>query len=273
MQSALTFRIGYYIPEQFTPRHLWFLSNLFVLFLVFAACWKVYEQTPSNKAVISAESQRKPFPPLGVLTIAAVLSGLAFFAASLIFTWGYRAITVLSLVYFEPSRVTFYIIYFIAGVFAASRNWFGGNARLGRPIVWGMASLVLIAVYSYIILFRPFDMPAGGKFLMSLLRSALCMSTFGALLTFGHAFWNKPNPVDGFFSRNSYTVYIIHYPINTALAAAMISCAIPVAVKAAALFAGTVAISYLASEYVVRRHVGISVAAAAAVNVILLAVL
>jgi hypothetical protein len=124
-----------------------------------------------------------------------------------------------------------------------------------------------------VILFLPFDMPTGGKFLVSMHRSAVCISTFGALLTFGLASWNRPNPLEGFFSRNSYTGYIIHYPINAALAVLLVSLALPVGVKAAVLFTGTVALSYLASEFLVRRHVGISVALAAAVNAILLMVL
>jgi surface polysaccharide O-acyltransferase-like enzyme len=273
MKSAVAFHTGYYVSGQFTPRHLWFLSNLFVFFLGFAGFREVYKRISARKPLATVQPDGKHFSPLIVLTIVAILSGLAFFVASLAFTWGYRAITVLNLIYFEPSRVTFYIIYFIVGIYAAPRNWFDGNARLGRPIVWCAASLVLVAVFSYVILFLPFDMPTGGKFLVSILRSAVCIAMFGAMMTCGRVYWNRPNPVDSIFSRNSYTVYIIHYPINAALAMLLMTLAAPVMVKAAILFITTAALSYLASEYAVRKYAGYAVGAAVLMNVVMLAVL
>ena len=270
MKSALTFHTGYYVSGEFTPRHLWFLSNLFVLFLCFAGFWKVHSWFKTRKPHMIVRSDARHFPPPLVLAIAAILCGILFFAASLAFTWGYRTITVLNLIYFEPSRVTFYIIYFLVGVYAASKNWFGGNAHLGRPLIWGAASLALIAAFSSVVLFQPFAMDNGGKLLVSLLRSAVCMATFVALITCGRAYWNRPNPIDGFFSRNSYAVYIIHYPINAALAVLLMTLAAPVIVKAAILFIATAAISYLASEYTVRKHPGYAVGAAVAVNAVLM---
>lgn len=270
MKSAVTFHTGYYISGEFGPRHLWFLSNLFVLFLCFAGYRELKRQVSGNLFPLLDDSSQKSAPPLAVLFIAAVLSGLAFFAASMIFTWGYRTITILNLVYFEPSRITFYIIYFITGVYAASRGWFSGETKLGNPVCWAVSGIVILVLFSYVILFMSSNLTVTGKFLASLLRAALCISMFGAMLTYSRAYWNRPNPIDTFFSRNSYTVYIIHYPINAAFAVLLMTLSVPVIVKAAILFLATATLSYLASEFAVRRHVGYAVAAVVVMNAALM---
>ncbi len=271
MRDAASFHTGYIASaDSFSHRHLWFLSNLFVFFLVFAGIWEIRGRMTRNS---EKRPEGKPLPPLMVMVLATVISGAAFFAASLLFTWGYRAILVANLIHFEPSRLMFYIVYFAMGIYACSRGWFDGNARLGGPKVWIVLCVVLLAAYSYMILFAPFDVPAWAKLLVSMFRSALCIAVFGALMTAGFAHWNRPDPVDGFLARNAYTVYIIHYPVNAALAVAMISLAAPVMVKAAVLYILTAVLSYVASEYIVRRHIGLSVAAAVLVNVVMMVVL
>lgn len=274
MKSAAGFPTGYTSSHAFSHKHMWFLSNLFVFFLVFAAVWEIYRRMSKDRqdTVTRAETPLIP-SPVTVMAGAAVLSGLLFFLASYLYQWGYHALLVAGLVHFEPTRLMFYIVYFPIGVYAYSRGWFGENARLGSLKLWTALCVLLLAAYSYVSLFVSFEMTAMAMFLMSMFRSALTVASLGALVTVGFSKCNRPAPVDAFFARNAYIVYIIHYPFHAVIAALMIALPLPIIVKAGILFVATTAVSYLASEYAVRRHAYLSAAAAVLVNALMLVVL
>ena len=92
-------------------------------------------------------------------------------------------------------------------------------------------------------------------------------------MSFGFQHWNRATSVKRFLASNSYTVYIIHYPIHTAFAVLLMSWNIPVAAKAVILYLMTFLASYVLSGFLVRPHPRISVVIIVLVNVAMLIVL
>jgi len=274
MKTAASFHTGYVpSPDHFSHKHMWFLSNLFAFFVVFAGLYRIF----GGKAGEAAETEKtppgKPLPIPAVLLIAGVLSWLGYFATTLLFSWNYRAILILNLIHFEPARTVVYVVYFSMGVYARSRGWFSDGTPIGRLSVWGPVCAVLLVIYSRICLVPPTELTIPVKLGVSFVRLFLSLSILVVLTSVGLRRWNNPGALGTFLGRNSYVVYIIHYPIHAALAAAFVYWNAHLLVLAVALFAVTTVASYLLSGYVVRRWVAGSVAAMIVINVVMLVLL
>lgn len=269
MKNAATFPTGRVAsPDSFSHRHLWFLSNLFVFFLVYSLISTIARNMKSKTA--DANSARKPLPVGVVLALAVVLSGLGYFAMSMMTTWGYRALLIAGLIHFEPSRTVVYVVYFTMGVYAYRKNWFETEWQSAGFSAWLPVSVIILGVYSYIVIADPFEMSTSFKLGMSMMRSLLCMALFGALVSGGLAYWNKPGDFSEYLSRNSYTVYIIHYPIHAALMAALMALSMPILIKAAILYILTAYTSWWLSDRVVGPNPMIAVVLGCAVNVLMM---
>ena len=92
-------------------------------------------------------------------------------------------------------------------------------------------------------------------------------------MSFGFQHWNRATSVKRFLASNSYTVYIIHYPIHTAFAVLLMSWNIPVAAKAVILYLMTFLASYVLSGFLVRPYPRVSVLIIVLVNITMLAVI
>ncbi len=270
MKSAGTFYTGFVTsPDQFSHRHLWFLSVLFPCFIVLGILHWISKKW-LNTAV--ANETRKPSSDSAILTalvLLGLLSAAGFFTVKLFFRWGYQSTQILGLIHFDPSRLVVFIIYFSFGVYASSRKWFSGNRGLGRLIYWIPFCLIMFAVYIYLSYFRSLTMTTGVKFVFSFLRSFLCLSIFVVLMTYAGRFWNNPSPFTKKLASNSYYIYIIHYPIHAVSAVLLMNSTIYLPVRFLIVYCVTFIASYVVSQYVIKPFPRLSVLGLAVVNIVL----
>jgi len=270
IKSAGTFYTGFVTsPDQFSHRHLWFLSVLFPCFIVFAILHGISKKWINTSG---SHETRKPSSDAAILT-ALVLLGLSsaagFFTVKLFFRWGYQSTQILGLIHFDPSRLVVFIIYFSFGVYASSREWFSGNRGLGRLMYWIPLCLLMFAVYIYFSYFQSLTMTTGVKFLFSFLRSFLCLSIFVVLMIYAGRFWNNPSPFTKKMSSNSFYIYIIHYPIHAAAAVLLMNSAVYLPVKFLTVYGISFIASYAVSQYVIKPFPRLSVLGLVAVNIVL----
>jgi glucan biosynthesis protein C len=103
--------LGFLLPAQPNQGIFWFLSLLFIFFVLFALAWTV-----TRRWWARVTRERSPFVALalfGLLTFAAYLVGLLLFPDTSWFTLGL-------VLQFEPTRLALLAGYFALGVYAQS---------------------------------------------------------------------------------------------------------------------------------------------------------
>ncbi|MBN1294754.1 MAG: acyltransferase family protein [Candidatus Latescibacteria bacterium] len=270
MKSAAEFHTGYTrSADQFSHRHLWFLSVLFPLFILFAIICKIKVSWSGNIAAEKMDKIHTTKTIFRAIVLTGALAAVGFFIAKLFYPWGYRAILVASLIHFEPTRLVFYIIYFALGIYAFSGKWFTGDNFPHSFTIWIPVCLASLGIFTYFG-FAQIQMPSVAEtFLNSFVRSFLCLSLFMVLVTLTSKYRNKPSIMDQSLASNSYTIYIIHYPFHVMFAALLLRWNGRILVKFWVVYIATCILSYLISNYVVKPHPRLSALGIVLVNIIL----
>jgi glucan biosynthesis protein C len=200
-------QLGFLLPTQPNQSIFWFLSLLFIFFVLFVL---IHAATHRWWAHVTRE--RSPFVALalfGLLTFAAYSVGLLLFPDTSWFTLGL-------LLQFEPTRLALLAGYFALGVYAQSHKWFAQEDRLGSPIMWGVLSAALVVMY-LVVGQRVFADPAGTPYLpvgfllaFAFIRSLLLLSLLIAFVSFGVRYWNRSRGLDRQFAAASYNIYLTH---------------------------------------------------------------
>jgi glucans biosynthesis protein C len=195
--------------------HLWYISLLLVFFLVAGVLYTlVNKKRGMPESVSPAKPDTAPTLLKGLLALA-LLTTAASFAASLLFPDTYWFSAGL-LVQFQPTKVLVYALYFAFGIFAGSRKWFAERSALTRPLLWGLLSLVLTAVYlvaSAQVAAHPDDSQTLPPLLLlgySASRSLLCVSVIVFLLSVGERL-KKASALNGRLAAQSFNMYLVHF--------------------------------------------------------------
>ena len=268
MKSAAEFYTGFTrSADQFSNKHLWFLSVLFQFFIFYAIIHKIKLLWPGKKNSEIPDSIHSKKTIVRAIILAGVLTAIGFFIARLLYPWGYRAIIVANMIHFEPTRLVYYTVYFTMGVYAYSGKWFTAENFPHSIGTWIPVCLVSLGIYTYLN-FADIDLPQTTEFFItSLVRSILCLSIFIVLVSLTAKYRNKPSTLDQSLAANSYIIYIIHYPIHAMFAALLLQWPSRIMVKFWVVYAATCILSYLISNYVVKPHPRLSVLGMALVNV------
>jgi glucans biosynthesis protein C len=238
----------------------WFISLLFAFFLLFALAYTLARWRRGGAIPAAA-----PEPPSGrsvlpVLVAFGLVTSAASFLALLLVpdsSW----FTLYMFLEFQVTRVVPFAAYFAFGVYAQSRGWFAGGRPLGSLTLWGALS-ALLAV-AYLVFGQPVlvdtagtaNLGVGYLLVFALLRSFLQLSVLVTLVSFGIRFWNHASGLDRQLAAASYNIYLVHFFIVLVLQGVLTAWAGgPVAAKMAIVFAGTLALSYALSRWVLARH-------------------
>jgi len=272
MRDAARFHTGFVTsPDQFSHKHLWFLSVLFFFFVLFSALYTAAGLVPGFASKRGTGKVESGAGMTRALLVLGALSAAGFFTVKLFFRWGYQATLILGLIHFDPSRLAVFIVYFFFGVYASSRMWFSGGAVLRGLPVWIPVFLISFFAFEYLSFSESITLTLGMKFIITVLRSVLCLSMFVVILSVSHRVWNSSSPLNRLLASNSYTVYIIHYPLHAAAAVVLVPFGVHILVKFAAVFLFSVVTSYALGEYCVKPFPRLSVAGIALINIILFA--
>jgi glucan biosynthesis protein C len=247
-----------YLPHTLTQGPYWFISLLFVFFVLFALIYALTCRRWSV-AIARAEHERAPGKPVLALALFGVLTFAGYFTSLLLVpdsSW----VTLGMFLEFQPTRLVLLACYFALGVYAQSRQLFAGAESLGNPALWGGISVVLAIVY--LVVGQPLlgdlegvaGLSVGLLLPFALIRSFLILSVLVALVSVGVRYWNRSNRVDRELSGTSYDIYLTHVWFVVLIQGALLEWFESSVVKAVIVFIVTLALSFAISRWAVRKH-------------------
>ncbi len=161
------------------------------------------------------------------------------------------------LVFIQPARFIFYILYFFLGILANKQEWNfqkqADNSKwLTFWIILAFISIPSIASFAYF-----FFKNISSSYLLilfnSFLRSFCSLSMLILLISWFNIYQNKSSEIKQKLSRNSYGIYLVHLPIVVGLQFSLIQWSIPNVLKFLVVSISSLLFSYLASEYFLRK--------------------
>ncbi len=248
--------------DQFSHAHLWFISLLLFFFVIFALCTKMNKRYGiSFLSDFSKSTSAKTV--LVAFCIVGVLSTASSFGACKLFSsvadpepW----VTIGNLLQFQSTRLVLYILYFVMGIYAFSRQWFTTTGIPGHPVAWMVSSILLSLSFLIILKQMMMNFSVGALFLYLCLRSFLCLSFLAVFLSAGFRYWNRPSRFNALLASNSYHIYIVHMFIVVMLQLILAAWpGGPVFIKFAIVSLASIIISYAVSQYALKPYPRLSV--------------
>ena len=249
----------------FHQQHFWFLSVLFVFFVVHALLRDARRRW-GWPAARNTESQ----------TISQFAFARVFFLAAMVGALGMIASSALDLpngnfAFFFKLNLGEYVLYgaiFSLGVYAHARGWYANGQAPGWKAAGllfagilffaGCAAAVFLMLGSESSLLLSFGVPA------AMLLNLLSVLGFTSII---YRYMNKPSETNANFAANSYYVYILQYPVVLVFRLMTFQWETSAFVKFAVVSIPALVVSYLISEYLIRRQPRLSIAAAVVLHV------
>lgn len=167
----------------------------------------------------------------------------------------------------QTSRILHYALYFVFGIGIGIHGTDSGllapRGRLARQwLVWqGMAAVCLVAMLACVIsVFAQLEkgtlhpaLPVAASFAFTLSCAASSLMLLSLFVRFGHwtgGLWRS-------LDRNAYGIYLVHYVFVSWLLLAALGIDAPAVAKAAVVFAGAAALSWITS-ILLRRIPGVA---------------
>ncbi len=278
IKDVLALRTGFINSVyQFNHVHFWFISLLLFFFLVFALLHHGRRQrsetlppekrteAPTNKSIFS------------VLVLVSVMTAVLTLFMFWLFTkepgrepW----VIIASVVQFQPTRVCLYGICFGLGIYAFHNNWFSSGKTPGNLMYWIVLTLALWFAKEMVLasLLSRFTLTLG--VIHETLRAFLVFSIIMTEVAFGGKYWQSASRFNRSLAKNSYTIYLIHLVIVFLSQLLMYKWwNVSIYVKFAIGSVSSLMLSYLFSEFVVRRYPRSSVAGMAGMFAVLAVIL
>jgi len=278
IKGALSLHTGFITSSlQFHHQHFWFISLLFVFFILFAFLhdakkrWVTKELTNTKPEIQTTKSI------LLVLSLVSFLTAMITFLIYGIFhgtpnrdPW----ITIASLIQFQASKIILYISCFSLGVYAFAKNWLKNGKTPGHYIFWTILSIGLMYCQVKILTIMRTDFSIGLALGWVLIYTFLVFAILLALISFGINHWQNPSKVSRQLSANSYNIYLLHMIFVVVIQLFLLEwVSISIFIKFCLVTLSSILFSYLISQYAIRPFPKISVAGMIFLFVILIAVL
>lgn len=227
--AEFTFRIRNWSSDpvpQYFQGYMWFISMLFVFFLIFAFIYKVKRNwfttiNESCKPVNASISKTLQFLFLaGFLTF--FLSEILIFFLVIPVTRDPEAwVSFSGFIELQPSRLFLHMIYFVLGILTYKNKWIERAIFPGHLTTWTISFFILLFIfYSANILYinniylkSPRNVIIIYGTAAFFLRNLLTMSILGLFMALALRYWNRPTKINRNLASNSYDMYIAHYPI------------------------------------------------------------
>jgi hypothetical protein len=168
-------------------------------------------------------------------------------------------ITIALLWQFQPGNLVSFIACFILGVFAYSRQWFGGNEFPRRLFIWVLLGILLTVGFFIIgqdVFAHPltsYQLPPGHLLAFSFIRTLLCLVFLVIFIAYARRYWNRPSTLNQALAANSYNIYLSHiFFVNFFQDVLMVWAGGPAMVKAGIVFLVALPISYGISRLIDR---------------------
>ena len=204
-------------------------------------------EIPSNKSIIS------------VLSLVSVITTILTLLIFLLFVKGpsnkESGILIASVIQFQPTSVFLYLTCFGLGIYSFQKNWISSSLVSKNLSLWIVITLLLLIGKEITLasLFNNFS-PAAGIIHVTL-KSFLTFSIIISFVAFGEKYWNIGNKLNRLFASNSYAIYLIHFVIVLLIQLLMYKWwNVSIYFKFIIGSILSLILSFLLSEFVVRRY-------------------
>lgn len=224
----------------------WFLGVLFAMFLVLAL---VYARSRGLQDAVL----RRSAPSRSLFVIFAALTAAGFLLAGLVFpldTWSHIYLFV-----FQPLRVSFYLGYFVLGLYAQRHGWFRSDGYMPQAWTWLWACVLTGLVYLAMRMGAPSSpqAPILVQTLTALFFSVFCMSALFAGVAIFHGKVNGTGRIWQSLAANSYGMYYIHPLILYPLAYLFVPVSLPLFLKAFLVITSAILLSWTVSALLLKK--------------------
>ena len=243
----------------FNQTHLWYISLLLFFLIVFAVLYKLkIKLIQNNESVIlkkSASSKKILLSFIFAAICTAVLS-IILYINFVQFMGKEPWLLIASFIQFQPTRIAIYVVCFILGIFAFHNHWFIDGKVPLHPAVWSILSAIL---FICLIITAKANVQSGFNnstiiYAYIFFRVFAIFSTILALLSLSGRYWQSASKINLSLAQNSYIIYLIHLPIVFAFQLILLKFDISLYLKFFIGSAGSIAASYLISEFTFRRY-------------------
>ena len=225
---------------------MWFLWILLAGDLLAAG---VYQLLAARRGAVLRLSNYAREHPARFLSSLVLASAVAYVPLALIFgpsDWAQRGPFA-----FQLSRPLHYAVYFLAGVAIGACGIERGLLAPDGPLVrswrrWLVAAPLLFGLWAgTTALTLPGPAPLGLQILSGVAFALACFSSCFAVLAVAVRFARIRTPVLDSLKANAFGMYLIHYVFVVWLQYALLPAELPASLKAAFVFGGTLALSWI----------------------------
>lgn len=242
--------------DQFNHWHLWYISLLFYFFLIFVAAVKLTKwfnlSLPFKSGGVASDKEI-----LLVLFSAALGASLLILAARFgIFNGKVRDpwLVIVTIFQFKTSNLILHFICFWVGVYAYHRNWFSHKKPPGNPMIWSIASILLLGGMIGTLVLKM-------NTLSVFVQNFACFAIILFFLSFTRKTLNRNNRLTNSLAGNSYNIYLVHMVFIITLQLALFKLWTGfIFVKFFIVTVLTIIFSYLVSRFALTPHPRLSVA-------------
>jgi hypothetical protein len=291
MRNAFKFDVGiiYSMNELmknnlFYQRYMWFLSLLLLFFLLFGILYALNSSWFKPITNFEPAGAPKVCSSLKILISVGALTVLCSFATvgtmfSLapelsnpepLFTFG-------NIIQFRPSRLFFFIVYFILGVLTFKYKWIERGKFPGHFQTWLIAFCVTAVAFFYarhLMVNGPENLEEifGAAFFLTL--NFLSISILGLSISLALRHWNRPTGINQNLAASSYNIYLAHYLFVIVFQLILMAVpGLPGILKFGMVAGLAILCSYLFSQFVIKPWPKTSVSVAVCLFIIMVLVI
>ncbi len=235
--------------NHFSPRYLWFISLLLFFFIGFALLYQIKSQFFGSNSRQNAEKTSTHSIWIALFIAGIVISLSTTFINSFFseFAW----VDIYNLLTFQVSRFPVYLVLFVLGIYAYSKNWFTKHELPGSVVAWFIACVILLLIFlgifyyifeTYIEANNP--IPFELNLIFGFVRAFLVIAFLVFLNSFACRYWNRATKMEQNLAANSYAIYIIHMPIVVIFQFAFLSVNISIFLKFGIIVLLSILVSY-----------------------------
>ena len=274
IKIALMFGTGFVTQSpEFDHLHFWFISLLLSFFIVFALLHKIIRKRFADSFSSEISVVPSNMQILLVLFLVSIVSTVSTLVSFAFFSQGHGAepwMTIGSVIQFQPTRLSLYIICFSLGIYAFCKSWFINGNVPGHYVFWIFLSIALWFAHDRFLSVLMEDLKPGAAVFCIFTRTLLFFSILFTLVSLGERFWDSASRVHRSLAKNGYNIYLVHmvfvYLVQTILLDWM---QLSVYIKFLVVSLSAILLSYAFSRYAIKPYPKFSVAAMVVIFAIL----
>jgi acyltransferase-like protein len=212
--SVMIWEPGTPWTQEYDPLHIWFVTVLFLFFLITCVAAKLFSRlsSPVTEESSTLSMQRSIVLFMVLLTVASWACSTAIGVL-----WARGWVSIGPFLNFFSTDIPYHALYFSAGIYAFRQQWFRRHDSLGSTFYWLVLCVALSLILCYLSGLQLADSPFATSAIfqagVGLCKAFLCMSFLGFLLAIGQRWANSPSKFNRHMAAHSYLTYLLHMTV------------------------------------------------------------